>query len=106
MLNMIFIKHYCSLHKNNPALRAGDRTVSTQVVRTNANDVLMVYLRRNEDNEVLIILNFSKHTIDCVIEDELVKGIFKNVFTGDTACDTNQQPLYELQPGNILCLKK
>ena len=78
-----FYKTLLSLRKNNPALRAGDRTVSTRLVRTNANDVLLVYLRAFEENEVLVVLNLCKYPIECIIEDELVKGNFKNVFTGE-----------------------
>jgi alpha-amylase len=77
-----FYKTMLHLHKNNPALRAGDRMVSTHILNTNANDVVMGYLRKNGADEVLTILNFSNHTIDCVLNDEQIKGIFKNVFTG------------------------
>jgi alpha-amylase len=100
-----FYKTLLHLHKNNPALRAGDRIVSTHVLNTNAKDVVMTYLRRNGDDEVLTILNFSKHTIDFVIEDDHVKGIFKNVFTG-TQQEIKYNTRFELQPWNYLVFEK
>jgi hypothetical protein len=65
----------------------------------------MGYLRRNGDDEVLTILNFSKHTIDCVIEDDHVKGIFKNVFTGAPQ-EIHYNSRFQLQPWDYLVFEK
>jgi glycosidase len=78
-----FYKTLLQLHKTHPALKAGDRAVSTHLVHTNANDRLMVYLRKNEGREVLVILNLSQYVIDCRLQDEQVKGLFRNAFTGE-----------------------
>lgn len=100
-----FYKTLLHLHKNNPALRAGDRLVRTHIVNTNANDRVMSYLRINDENEVLTILNFSQYTIDCVVEDDHVKGIFKNVFTG-ARLQIQFNDRFELKPWQYLVFEK
>lgn len=100
-----FYKTLLHLHKNNPALRAGNRTVSTHILCTNTNDVVMAYLRKNEDSQVLVILNFSKQKIDCSIEDDHIKGIFKNVFT-DAQQEIQYNSRFELQPWDYLVFEK
>ena len=100
-----FYKTLLHLHKNHPALRAGERTVSTHVIHTNADDVLMAYLRKNEDKEVLTILNLSKHNIDCVIEDNRLTGLFKNVFTGEEI-EVHYESHFALQPWAYLVFEK
>lgn len=94
--NGVYAKHdfyrtLLHLHKNHPALRAGDAAATTHTINTNANDRLLVYLRKNGDAEVLTIINFSRFVIECIIQDEKVNGIFSNVFTGDEAA---------IQPGH------
>lgn len=86
--NAVYAKHdfyrtLLHLHKNHPALRAGDAAAATHIINTNANDRLLVYLRKNGDAEVLTIINFSRFVIECIIQDEKVSGTFNNVFTGD-----------------------
>lgn len=88
--NGVYAKHdfyrtLLHLHKNHPALRAGDPAAATHIINTNANDRLLVYLRKNGDAEVLTIINFSRFVIECIIQDEKVNGTFNNVFTGDEA---------------------
>lgn len=86
--NGVYAKHdfyrtLLHLHKNHPALRAGDAAAQTHIVNTNANDRLLVYLRKKGDAEVLTIINFSRFVIECIIQDEIVNGNFNNVFTGN-----------------------
>jgi alpha-amylase len=100
-----FYKTLLTLHKNNPALRAGDRAVSTHLLQTNAAHAVMAYLRSNGDNEVLTILNFSKHTVDLVINDDHVKGVFKNVFTG-THLPMELSNGFSLKPWDYLVFEK
>ena len=100
-----FYKTLLHLHKNHPALRAGERTVSTHVIHTNADDVLMAYLRKNEDKEVFTILNLSKYNIDCVIEDNRLTGLFKNVFTGEEI-EVHYESRFALQPWAYLVFEK
>jgi len=100
-----FYKTLLYLHKNNPSLRGGDKTVNTQVIHTNASNALMAYLRRKEDHQVFVLLNFSSHHISAVIEDDRVRGIFKNVFTG-TKVEIHYKSSFELQPWGYLVFEK
>ncbi|MCH5598819.1 alpha-amylase family protein [Niabella ginsengisoli] len=54
-----FYKTLFNLHANNPALRGGDAAAQTIKLATNADDKVLVYLRKNESDEVLVILNWS-----------------------------------------------
>jgi glycosidase len=77
-----FYKTLLMLHRQHPALRAGDAAVQTFMINTNANDRLLAYLRTCGDQQVLVLLNLSPFTIDAVIEDDRVQGIYTDIFTG------------------------
>jgi glycosidase len=76
-----FYKKLLGLHKNNPALRAGDAAVTTYNLSVNNADKVMAYLRKNGEREVLVVLNFSKEALSCSILDEHLGGKFTNVFS-------------------------
>ncbi len=76
-----FYKTLFQLKSSNPALRGGDAQVQTFMVKTNADDKVLAYLRKNGDKEVLVLLNMSKNPVDLTIQDGMVSGDFTNVFT-------------------------
>jgi hypothetical protein len=76
-----FYKILLTLKKNNPALRAADIMVTTYLLSTNADDRILAYLRKNENSEVLTIINFCKETIGFEINDLRLAGNFVNIFT-------------------------
>lgn len=81
-----FYKTLLHLKASHPALRGGDPTVITHRIKTTADDHVFVFLRRNGEKEVLVILNFSQLLkIPFQITGEEVKGNFRNVFSGDIA---------------------
>jgi glycosidase len=85
-----FYKTLLKLHKNNPALRAGDSS-TTQRLKTSADDKIFSFLRKNDEDEVLVVLNLSPGSIQFSIHEDL-KGKFKEIFTGtekDFAADRN-----------------
>ena len=92
-----FYKTLLTLHKNNPALRAGDTAVTTYNLSTTAPDNIVAYLRKNGDREVLVLLNFSKQSVHCTIKDEIVAGNYKNIFTKSDNVFTPQKSI-EMQP--------
>jgi alpha-amylase len=100
-----FYKTLLHLHKNNPALRAGDRIAGTHILNSNAGDAVMTYLRRKGESEVLVILNFSRHAIDYVLADDQPGGIFKNVFTGEQL-QVQFNSRFELKPWQYLVFEK
>ncbi len=75
-----FYKTLLNLKSSNPALRGGDPAVSTYLLSTTANDKILAYIRKNGNNEVLVLLNFSKEPVSFTITDDSVNSTFKNVF--------------------------
>ncbi|AYM99854.1 alpha-amylase family glycosyl hydrolase [Chryseobacterium sp. 3008163] len=75
-----FYKTLLNLKSSNPALRGGDSAVSTYLLNTTANDKILAYVRKNGQDEVLVILNFSKDPVNFTIQDENLNGTFNNVF--------------------------
>jgi len=75
-----FYKTLLGLHSTNPALRAGDEASTTVRLKTSDEEHVLAYLRKNGDNEVLVVLNFSKSDSGFNIDN--VNGKFKEVFSG------------------------
>lgn len=100
-----FYKTLLYLHKNNPALRAGDPAVTTYPLKTNSPDNVMAYLRKNGDHEVLVLLNLSKQAVQCTINDEHLSGRFTEVFN-NTIENFPAQKSFNLQPWGYLLYQK
>lgn len=80
-----FYKLLLNLHSSHPALRAADTAVVTYRIKTTDDAHALVYLRKTDDREVLVILNMSYVSkLKLGLIDEMVKGVFKNSFTGNT----------------------
>ena len=78
-----FYKTLLSLHTENPALRSGDATVQTFRIKTTDSKHVFAYLRKKGDKEILIILNLSaEKNLHFDITDDMIKGSYKNVFSG------------------------
>jgi glycosidase len=76
-----FYQTLLNLHSTNPAL-SGDHTIAPVFrLHTSAGDKVLAYLRKNEENEVLVLLNLSRFNVDVVINDERIKDDFIDVFT-------------------------
>jgi glycosidase len=85
-----FYKTLLNLHSNNPALRAGDEASKTVRLKTSDAQRVFAYLRKNGDNEVLVVLNLSKAETGFDIDN--LSGKFKEVFSGterDFVASTN-----------------
>lgn len=77
-----FYKTMLNLKSANTALRGGDPAATTTVLKTSADDKVLAYIRKNGNDEVLVVLNFSKENVPFTIDDSNVSGVFKNVFSG------------------------
>jgi glycosidase len=100
-----FYKILFNLKIRNPALRGGDLGAKTIFLTTSADDKILAYLRKKEDNEVLIILNMSRDLVIFSIEDNNVSGIFRNIFQGnfhDFSLDKN----FVMNPGEYAVFEK
>jgi alpha-amylase len=100
-----FYKTLLNLRKQNAALRAGDNNVVTHKLQTNANDKVFSFLRKNGNNEVLIILNFSSDQIALEIQDANVQGSFKNVFDNSSVDFTASKSINILEWGSFVFAK-
>ncbi|KIC93333.1 1,4-alpha-glucan branching protein [Flavihumibacter solisilvae] len=77
-----FYKTLLTLHKQHPALRAGDTSVATYRLKTNQDDKIFAFLRRNGNAEVVVLLNLSpENNVGFIIQDEIVCGEFKDAFS-------------------------
>ncbi|PJJ67666.1 alpha-amylase family glycosyl hydrolase [Chryseobacterium geocarposphaerae] len=103
--NADFYKTLLNLKSSNPALRGGDPAASTQLLNTTANDKILAYLRKNGENEVLVVLNMSKEAVDFTIEDDRLSGVFTNVFEG-TKRDFNQGKNFLFQISDYAVFEK
>src|SRR5579862_2808961 len=75
-----FYKILLDLRKKNNALHAGDNNVVTHKLQTNSSDKIFSFFRKNGNDEVLVILNFSSEKMALEIQDEVLQGSFRNVF--------------------------
>jgi glycosidase len=100
-----FYKTLLHLRKTNPALRAGDPSVTNYTIHSDADDQVLAYLRKNGSNEVLVMLNMSNRTAKFTLKPAHLAGQFKEVFTNATA-DLTTQKTFELKPWGYTVLAK
>lgn len=85
-----FYKTLLALKSNNKSLRAGDTNVLTQIISHPEDHNVFAYLRKQENNQVLVILNCTPEGLNFQVTD--VKGEFRNIFGGDEVnFETNGQ---------------
>ncbi|MEP7254879.1 MAG: alpha-amylase family glycosyl hydrolase [Ferruginibacter sp.] len=100
-----FYKTLLELRKKNPALRTNDPAVVTHFIITNDDKCIMAYLRKNKNDEVLVLLNLSKEKRSFVIKDQLINGSFINVFSKTKNYLTTDTSV-EMQPWDFLVYEK
>ena len=101
-----FYKTLLHLRKTNTALgAAADANIVTHKIETNGPDKIFAFIRKNENDEVLVILNLSGEKIECEIYDLLLSGIFINVFSKEKFDISNKQNI-ELQPWDYKVYEK
>ena len=101
-----FYKKLYQLKSENPALRGGDANATTKILQTNAPDKVLAYLRKNGDDEVLVILNLSEtQHLKLQILDDAVKGKYKSLFSGLTT-DFDTKPTIEMYKWEHIVFEK
>jgi len=73
-----FYKTLLQLQATHPALNANSKPIR---IHTSADEKVLTYLRKHEDQEVLVLLNFSAQAVRLELYDTRVNGIFENSFT-------------------------
>ena len=100
-----FYKILLHLHTNNPALRAADANVVTHIHTTSNDRNIFAFLRKNGNNEVLVLLNFGDEKVSFGWVAEGLFGEFVNIFTREiTNFSMNRE--IELRPWGYLVFKK
>jgi alpha-amylase len=100
-----FYKTLLNLRKRNAALRACDNNVSTYRVQTNVNDKVFAFKRKNGNNEVVVLLNFSDQDLPVEIFDNDLSGLYKNSFASDSI-DLGTTKHVVIHPYNFLVFEK
>ena len=101
-----FYKKLYQLKSENTALRGGDANATTKILQTNAPDKVLAYLRKNGDDEVLVILNLSEtQHLKLQILDDAVKGKYKSLFSGLTT-DFDTKPTIEMYKWEHIVFEK
>jgi len=78
-----FYKTLLHLHSTHPALRAGDSSVSTYLLKITKEGVFS-FLRKNGSKEILVMLNLAGDTaLFTITVEEFTGGTYKDVFSGD-----------------------
>lgn len=100
-----FYKTLLHLKKRNPALRAADPAGSTFKVHTTADRNVMAFLRKNEDDQVLVLLNLGNEKTELKLNDRLADGLYKDVFS-KTRVPLNADTVIRMQPWEFLVFEK
>jgi len=74
-----FYKTLLNLHTNNPALRAGDPETKTEKLTPSDNQHIFAFLRKDGEQQVLVILNFSCTSASFLLDS--INGKFRDVFS-------------------------
>ena len=100
-----FYKVLFHLRKTNTALHAADSNVITYKIETGNDNTIFAFVRKNNNDEVLVFLNLSSQKISLLLSDKIVDGNFINVFEKGTLCFSQQQNI-ELQPWDYKVYEK
>lgn len=72
-----FYKDLLTLKFNNPSLQANANATFARI-NTSNNEKIYCFLRKNEENELLVIANLSAEKRDVTLYDDKVQGSFQN----------------------------
>lgn len=77
-----FYKSLNDLRSNNSALHSGSRGGSFQRLATNNDENIYAFIRKKEDNEVLVVLNLSPESLAYEISTAFTAGDFTEFISG------------------------
>lgn len=101
-----FYKTLLTLHKNNIACGGGDIKIATIKLHTNHDNKVLVYLRKRNGNEVLVLLNLSAEPVDDLkIHEAIIDGVYKNVFSREKVV-LSEESVYKLDSWGWLVFEK
>jgi glycosidase len=100
-----FYKLLLDLHKHHPALHGSEQEAPLHLVRTSTPAHVLAYLRKKEENEVLVFLNLSRNEVHPIIGEDALKGKFENLFDKSVVDFDETKELY-LKPWDYLVFVK
>ncbi len=100
-----FYKTLLTLRKTNPALSTADPAVTTFHIITEGGKNIMSYLRKNDNDEVLVFLNLSNEVTGFTIKDQLINGNYTNVFN-KTEISLTPDTFIKMQPWDWLVFER
>ena len=92
-----FYASLLALHKNNPALSAGDPAVAKHFLKTSDDDRVLAYEQKNGDHAVVVLLNLSAETVSFYINEGQINADLTDVFLNRMET-LSAQICFELQP--------
>ncbi|MGI8598377.1 MAG: alpha-amylase family glycosyl hydrolase, partial [Chitinophagaceae bacterium] len=97
-----FYKTLFNLHSTHPAL---DARVPVQRLATSADSHVLAYQRKNDNKEVLVILNLSPLPAKFNLTNRETTGIYRNVFTNQQTT-LNASSVFEIDRWDYIVLEK
>ncbi|HTH32575.1 MAG TPA: DUF3459 domain-containing protein, partial [Lacibacter sp.] len=85
-----FYRKLLGLRKDHPALLGHDEHSFTWRIATDHPDEVFCFVRKNKEQELLVVLNFSEKPVNLVLHDLRVRGEFSDIFSNEKkeAADT------------------
>lgn len=100
-----FYKKLLMLRAEFPAYHTGSSATVPQMLNTDRQHHVLAYLRKKEEAEVIVLLNFSRTHQRVHFSDTRVSGLFRNVLTGNLHTLAGDSVI-EIKPWDYLVLEK
>jgi glycosidase len=97
-----FYKTLLQLQATHPALNA---RVGVEMISNSSFDKVISYIRKHENREVLMIINFSRQHLHVDLYADYLQGEFINVFTQEIF-NLSSQKQFQIEPGGFWALVK
>lgn len=98
-----FYQKLLHLRKQHAVFAGSNNAGITWRIATTQPNNIFCFFRKNGDNELLVLLNFSDKQIECELHDMRVRGNFVELFTGATH---NSADTFVLEKWGYLVLSK
>ncbi|MFN6380604.1 MAG: alpha-amylase family glycosyl hydrolase [Flavobacteriales bacterium] len=79
-----FYTRILAAHKKNPALWNGEHGGKAKRIKTSNDDIIYAFTRKVDNNEVIVLLNFSDKPQKIDFIDTLPEGNFMSIFNNET----------------------
>jgi glycosidase len=105
LISVNFYKQLSDIKKQNKALWNGQFGGSMVKIENNASDKIFSFSRTKDDNTVIVIVNLSNENMEIDIFTSIIKGNYKNAFTGKTT-EVGEKLNLKMEPWQYIILTK